>query len=191
MKPIRPICLGTLLMAMAISHATAAKKQQPLVYPFSEAKSILLLPVMDARHDKKAGVNLEKLRNDAVRHFQHDRYRLSKGAEADALTGLTTDDLKDATPELIGRLGETGDRWVMVICLDDISSKITFGSTGNAEVTGFLFDKQLGKLAWTNKGIGQAGQGGLLGMAIKPAMKGEALSAALARLLATIPSQPK
>ena len=80
---------------------------------------------------------------------------------------------------------------MLVVCLDDLASKITFGSTGNAEVSGFLFDKEKGELVWAGKGVGQAGQGGLMGMTMVGMMKGEAIGSALYNLLSGIPNRPK
>jgi hypothetical protein len=191
MMNTRSLRFVALLGALAAAPVWAGKKAEPLSYPFSEAQEIVLLPIVDARHDTQKSFNLEKLRQDAMKRLKRSRYRVSRGATPDALQGMNTDDLKEAGADLIAHLSAADDRWVMVLCLDDVSSKITFGSSGNAEMTGFLFDRKAGKLAWTNKGVGQAGQGGLMGMAMKGMMKGEALSDALNRLLASIPSQPK
>ena len=79
----------------------------------------------------------------------------------------------------------------MVVCLDDVTSRMTFGSTGNAELSGYLYDKQDGKLVWQDKGIGQAGQGGLAGMMLKGTMKGQALNIATGNLMRSVPKRPK
>src|ERR1035438_2515076 len=144
-KRLFPLPALLLTAAVVVGSAAARKPAPPLVYPFLEAKTITLLPLMDGRHDKKASVNLENLRNDAVKRLEHNRYKVTRGPQAEALSGLTADDLKDATPDLIQRLGSGEDRWVLVICINDVSSKVTFGSVGNAEMAGFLFDRQLGK----------------------------------------------
>jgi len=44
---------------------------------------------------------------------------------------------------------------------------------------GALFDRQKGKLVWRAVGTAQAGQGGLLGMAMKGAMTDEAIGEAV------------
>jgi hypothetical protein len=36
---------------------------------------------------------------------------------------------------------------------------MVFGSTGNAELSGGLLDKESSELIWKGKGVGQAGQG--------------------------------
>ena len=77
----------------------------------------------------------------------------------------------------------------MVLSLVDVKSKLTFGSTGNAEVAGVMYDKESGTITWRDKGIGQVGQGGLIGMAFKGMMANSAISAALHNLLSSFPAQ--
>ena len=163
----------------------------PLAYPFADTKTVSLVPIVDARDDKKASVNFDKLQEKAQKILENKGYEVTLAEASDALSGVNTDDLKEATPDFVRGLGSPRDRWVMVLCLNDVASKMTFGSTGNAEMTGFLFDKQSGKLAWSNKGIGQAGQGGLAGMMMKGMMKGEALAGALWHVLSSVPPQPR
>lgn len=189
-RPIRPAALF-LAAALVAGSAFARKPAPQLVYPFSEAQTISIAPVVDARSGDRGKLDLESLRKNAIKGLQHRGYRVSGGPPTEGLAGMNADDLKEAAPDLVRRLGAPQDRWVMILCINDVSSKMTFGSTGNAEMTGILFDKQSGKVAWTNKGIGQAGQGGLMGMAMKGMMKEEALSAAIAQLLASFPKQPK
>jgi len=93
-------------------------------------------------------------------------------------------------------LGPADARWVMVVCLRDVMSKMARtgifpGSAGNAEMSGYLFDKESGELIWKGKAVGQSGQGGLLGVAIKGTMKGAALNAALSSLFSSMPTRPK
>jgi hypothetical protein len=91
----------------------------------------------------------------------------------------------------VRKLGPAEARWVMVVSLGDVTSKVTFGSTGNAEVSGYVYDKQDGKLIWKEKGVGQAGQGGLVGMMMKGMMKSAALNSAIDNLMRSVPKRPK
>jgi len=75
----------------------------------------------------------------------------------------------------------------MVILLIDVNTKLTFGSTGTAEVAGFLYDVESEKMIWRDKGIGKAGQGGLVGMLMKGMMDEQAISMANYNLVASIP----
>ena len=109
----------------------------------------------------------------------------------DGIEQILEDDLREADGEWIKRLGPAKSRWVMVLMLVDVTTKLTFGSTGNAEVAGFLYDKETGTLVWRDKGIGKAGQGGLIGMCMKGMMDEAAISNAMNNLLASIPESPE
>ena len=133
---------------------------------------------------------MEKSQN-LFKNLKKKRYEVQKGPGGDTPADLREDDLKDATPELIDRLGPEGARWVLVVVLGDLESRITFGNVANAAVTSFLFDTQERRLVWMDKGVGQSGSGGLAGMMFKGMDKGIALSSALKASLASIPNRPK
>jgi hypothetical protein len=155
-------------------------------------RNISVLPVVDARAGAKAGVNLEKLQGGVVSVLTKAlRYPASAVGASGLAAQVAEEDLQSALPAYIRKLGPADERWVMVVCLEDVASKLTFGSTGNAEVSGYLFDKDSGSVVWSGKGVGQAGQGGLMGMAMKGAMKGAALDAAIRNLLGGVPRRPK
>ena len=61
--------------------------------------------------------------------------------------------------------------WLLIMALIDSNSRLTFGSTGNAEVAGFLVDQQCHQLIWRNRKVQQTGQGGLIGMTMKGMME--------------------
>jgi hypothetical protein len=134
---------------------------------------------------------MEKLQESVVGGLKKKNYSVNAASSPGNAGEIAIEDVESATPPYVKKLGPAADRWVMVVFLDDIASKMTFGSTGNAELSGYLFDKESGELIWRGKGVGQAGQGGLMGMTMKGMMKGEALGAAIANLLAGIPKLPK
>jgi len=76
---------------------------------------------------------------------------------------LTEADLAKPEAEWVRTLGPVSARWVMIATVDDLMRKVTFGTSANSEVSAYLFDKQVGRCVWRNKGVGRAGQGGLIG----------------------------
>lgn len=182
------------LLLTAICSVDGVAKKRPVIPPdpkFMAIQNISVLPIVDARAGKKASVNMEKLQNSAVKALKKRRYPVSAASSSGEAGPIAEEDLQSAKPAYTKKLGPADARWVMVICLGDVASKITFGSTGNAEVSGYLFDKESDELVWKGKGVGQAGQGGLAGMAMKGMMKGEAISAAVYNLFTGIPTRPK
>lgn len=150
---------------------------------------ILMLPPVDARIDKKIEVNFDKqLRDEATKLVAKKGYQIAASPTTDGPADITEDELRTADGEWIKRLGPPEARWVMIVSLIDVTTNLTFGSTGNAEVEGFLYDKEQGTLVWRDKGIGQVGQGGLLGMALISMMDDEAISCALSKLFESLPA---
>lgn len=182
------------LLLTAICGVESAAKKPPKVPPdpkFMAIQNISVLPIVDARAGQKASVNMEKLQSSAVNALKKKRYPVSAASNSGEAGQIVEEDVQGAKPAYIKKLGPADARWVMIVCLGDVASKITFGSTGNAEVSGYLFDKESGELVWKGKGVGQAGQGGLAGMMMKGMMKGEAISAAVYNLFSGMPTRPK
>jgi hypothetical protein len=180
------------LMLCVLSLSCFGKRHAPPPdLRFVAIDRVVILPVVDARAGKRDHVNLESLRKSAMNRLKRKNYAVDQTENKGTAGDIIEEDLNDAKPEWIKRLGPQQARWVMVVGLSEAHSKITFGSTGNAEVIGFLFDKQDGSVLWKGTGIGQAGQGGLMGMAMKGMMTGAALDSAMANLLIGIPKLPK
>lgn len=106
----------------------------------------------------------------------------------DATLALTEEEeVKELTQERLRSLGPENERFVLVVFLTDWSSRITFGSTCNMELSGYLIDKKVGRVVWHGKGTGAAGQGGLAGMLFKRWNDKDAVQYSVANLLAGFP----
>ncbi len=92
--------------------------------------------------------------------------------------------LEPALPSFNPKLPQ---RWILICCLIDSYSKLTLGSTGNAEMSAYLIDTQTGNILWKQNATGQIGQGGLLGMAMKGLMEESAIETAVPNLMKTLP----
>jgi hypothetical protein len=185
-----------LLTSVLFVDASAAKnkhKNVPLDPKLAGIQSITILPTVDLRSGKKDSVDLAKIGKRALNVLKKKNYPAVQADSTGAAGEIAEEDLNDSKTEWIKRLGPPSDRWIMVACLYDVHSKLTKfpGSTGNAELGGYLFDKETGRVIWNGKGVGQAGQGGLYGMMLKGTMKGAALDTAVNNLLSSIPKRPK
>jgi len=188
----RYVYMFLLLSTVFVASGCAATLRQPILlepgFQFSSVEHIGVLPPVDARVEKKNRVDLPRQINRPAMSILSKRgYQVTAVQDTGEVGEITEEDLKEAKPEWVNRLGPPTTRWVMVLCLADLRTKLTFGSTGNAEVTGYLFDKAVGKLVWKDKGVGQVGQGGLLGMAMKSTMDDSALGVAVSNVFATVP----
>lgn len=185
------LSLCALMLCVLQINCFAKRNKLPPDPRFVAIDQIVILPVVDTRPGKKDNVNLQSLRKSAMNNLKRKNYAVDQTDNKGTAGDILEEDLNDAKPEWIKRLGPQQARWVMVVGLSEAHSKITFGSTGNAEVIGFLFDKQDGSVLWKGTGIGQAGQGGLMGMAMKGMMTGAALDNAMRNLLSGIPKLSK
>lgn len=154
---------------------------------------ITVVTPFDGRIDKATEVNFdEQLADASVKKLTERGYPTTLSDRDNGLGSMTSEDLAEPDANWVRGLGPPDARWVMVVSLVDVtSSMVFFGSTGSAEVAGYLYDKKDGTVVWRDKGAAQIGQGGLIGMALKSAMDDEAISESLNRLFASFPERTK
>lgn len=182
--------------AVALTPACAVPMKQAIhlapAFQPPAVGEIRVLPVVDARVDKQQKTDIEKhVRGAAVKTLEKKGYRATSTDDRGAAGEIAEEDLKSSDASWVKQLGPSDARFVMVLAVLDIKTKLTFGSTGNAEVSGVLYDKTAGVALWRDKGIGQAGQGGLAGMLFKGTMDESAVSAAMFNLFASLPGKKK
>ena len=147
-----------------------------------------LLPALDHRIDKSKELKLDDWLAEPARRTLAERGYSAVVMEDRALVEhITRDDLEAPDANWVGSLGPPSGRWIMLLVLEDSVAKTTFGSSGSAEMTGYLFDRQNGILVWKNKETGQFGQGGLIGMAMKGMMERSAIEMAAMQLFQGLP----
>jgi len=187
--------IGIISLVIALLGSCAFTKTAILMdssFNTASSKQIFLYPPIDSRIDKKIDINLDNhLQKAAYKDLTKKGYKVVLVANAETTTQIIDEDLKTPDPNWIGHLKPDDAHIIMVIELVDLQTKLTFGSTGNAEISGYIFDKDSKKMIWHDKGIGQVGQGGLIGMAEKGMMASNAINAAMFSLLSSIPKRPK
>ncbi|TNE57490.1 MAG: hypothetical protein EP344_11085 [Bacteroidetes bacterium] len=188
-----PAALAALYLAFTFTACTP-RMVPPLFVDETFAKTpvtepIYLLPVVDLRVDKSKDL---KLNDNALKRLSPTFEKRGYGAlrpltDRALVESLIEDDFTHPDPEILSSLGPENSRWLFCPLLHDLKSKITFGSTANAEISGYLIDKERGTIVWRHKGVGQAGQGGVLGMAMKGVIEEEAVNSAFLSLAAAVP----
>ena len=186
--------VGACSAALAVTGCAGPKQalyRNP-TFDAAAVSQVALLPIVDSRVDKGEAVDLEKGVREPIKSAIEKRGHSVQFAAGFGEVGTVADvDLQSPDAAWIRKLGTPEERYVMVVMLVDLRSKLTFGSTGNAELSGYLFDRAEGVMLWHDKGIGRAGQGGLLGMAFKGTMAGEALDKAVDDLASSFPEHRK
>ena len=169
----------------------APSKEAIYVDPnFPQIDKITLLPAIDARIDTSIEVDMNgQIRERGLDKLEDKGYQCTLSENTGDAKLITEELLKSGDSSWIKQLGPADARWPMVLMLIDVSSNISFGSSGNAEVEGFLFDKDTGKIVWRDKGIGKVGQGGLLGLVLSSDMDEEAIGEAMKNLMLSFPEK--
>ena len=185
--------LFILLPALIIIGCVATKQPIFLSSTFDQQSigNILVFPTVDMRFNKEPEFpKLDNWIQGVVKDkLSSQKYTFTLGSDSSIIDNITEEDLQEVDAEWIRNLGPSSSRWVMVVVFLDARSKLTFGSTGNAEVAGYLFDKKNGSMLWRDKGIGKVGQGGLLGMLMKGTMLGDAIKKATKDLMKSFPKK--
>ena len=150
---------------------------------------VALAPVLDMRIDKGAELDLDATVHKIAKQLMTERgYAVTSFADRSLVSALQALSTREAMePAVKDFVIPNGPRHVLVLGLIDAYSKLTFGSTGNAEMVGYLVDQQRREVVWSNKAVGQVGAGGLLGMAMKGGMTSAAIGITTAKLVESIP----
>lgn len=156
----------------------------------ASVQNIAVLPVLDARLDRTEEINIERfILKPAAKKIRGRGYQSGTLSTWGAFPINHIEQVKRITPEQVRQLGPQTIQYVFLVALMDVKSEMGFGSSGNAEVAAWLFDKQTGTAVWYDKGIGQYGQGGLAGMMVKGLMGEAAVESAMSDLFRAFPSR--
>lgn len=162
---------------------------------------LVILAVVDLRKDISVEVSAETLEGMIVSspnalaspspwRFERRGYKNVRFRRNWRLRNVSQDVLAEPSSEWIRSLGQSGDRWVMVITLEDLSSAKTFGTAVQSTCSGYLFDKQQGKLVWRHTNTAEAGVGGLTGLAGRGPMERGIPKDCVTGLVRELPARP-
>jgi hypothetical protein len=191
---LREIALICFLFVALMSGCATTKPADFVMTGFdcTTVDSVAVLPVLDHRIDQSKQLKLDDwILPVAEKSLKKLGYVCSIELDRSLLSNISQDALEAPTGNFIASLPPANARWILVLSLDDSSSKMTFGSTGNAEMSGYLFDKENAQLTWRNKELGRMGQGGLIGMMMKGMMERGAIEQAAVQMFQTLPNRKK
>lgn len=180
------IILGLMLLSGCVTM------QRPLYlhnnYVNNSIQNISILKAIDGRTDTK--VKLDMLSDVSIpisKSITKKGYNVNVIKDIPKAENLLEIDVREGDPEFYGSFASYG-KYILFPVLIDCTSKLTFGSTGNAEVAVYLIDTENKCLVWRDKGIGKTGQGGLIGMAMVSAMAKGALDLANKKVVKNLPN---
>ena len=187
-----------LLLASGCASTPVALKQADYLDPGfnrAEVDRIYLYPPIDCRVGKKGKkLNLDKVvYYHALNFLEQWNYRVAVTGDKAVSNELgqvpTAEGIAIALP---GLNIDSDKRWIMFFALLDSYHKVGFGSTGNAELVGFLYDNKEKKIVWRNKGEGQSGEiwNGLTSLYMAKEHERLAAQKAVAGILEAFPHDP-
>jgi len=188
---IAMLCVAFFLLFISGCATTAKTKPADFMasnFNYKTQQVISVLPVLDHRIDQSKQLSLDDWILPMAEDFLKKRgYYYSIHRERSLVLNISSDALESPTKEFITSLKPASSNLVLIFVLEDSTSKMTFGSSGNAEMSGYLFDKVDANLIWRDKEVAQVGQGGLAGMLIKKWMEEGAVQQAAMKVLQTLP----
>ncbi len=167
----------------------------PALYMKSEfeqlgVNKIYLLPTVDLRLDTSKQLKTDKWVHNVMRkQLKQKKYQSHSLSNRALIADITEENLMDDQPSWLSTIELDEARWILLPILHDVSTKATFGSTGNAEMSAMLFDRNKQVLIWRHKTASKVGQGGLIGLAMKGAMAQSAIEMASLRLAQALPKR--
>lgn len=186
---------GLIFFLMIFLTGCATTLYKPLYlhkdYYNNELKEITVLLAIDERVDRSTNLDMfKKVTNPIAKSLRKKKYEVNAIQNCPEIMNTLEIDITDADSTFYNSFRKYG-RFVVFPILLDCSASLTFGSTGNAELSVYLIDTEKKCLVWKEKGVGSAGQGGLLGMAMVGTMASEALFYAIINTMGSIPEMGK
>ena len=122
---------------------------------------VYLLPVVDARVDKKSKTKINKIvQKRAALWLKSKHYKLQILTDTNIIADITFEDLREPRADWVTKIGPPQARWVMIFAIEELKKKVTLGAAANAEMTLTILDKQAGIVVWRDKTLGQFGMAG-------------------------------
>jgi hypothetical protein len=160
------LCVGA---AHVLGGCATVSPPDFLAAGFTPAKvdSLCVLPVADHRIDQSRQLNLDGwVIKEVEKQLKRKGYSYTIRKDRSLVENASRDALETPTPEWISDLGPPGSTYVLMLVLEEASTKLTFGKTGQSEIAGYLFDKSNRQVVWRKKQMERMGGGGLIGMAM-------------------------
>jgi hypothetical protein len=131
---------------------------------------ITVLPAVDLRKERSIAISREMLHEMMIvwglmpSRLERIGYPEIDYLPVSAAAAIAADDIAEARPQWIGKLGLPSDRWILLVTLDDFVSAEAYGMALSAKCSGYLFSKDAGKIAWRHRIAVEGSAPGLIGM---------------------------
>lgn len=190
------VCAVLCVFAFAVLNGCSTVPKMPIkLDPNFASKgidTIVLMPIVDRRIDKKCKVDFEKtLRMPAKKILARKGYNVIMPAAFNDGGTITADNVGEMNVSELSNLGPANERAILVIYVDDVLDEyVVVAYSYKIEATGSLIEKKERVELWRDKGIGKSGQGGLISGPLSFVYQCEANDMCLNDMLCTLPKNP-
>lgn len=192
-KTVSMLVLIVFISFISSGCATVQKLPIKLDPHFKERgiDTIVLMPVIDRRVDKKTKFDFEKdIRIPAQKALGKKGYTVIMANTFSEDASITPEQVAEMNVEELSILGPKDTRALLYIYVEDIMEEyIVLAYTFKIEATGSLIEKTEKLELWRDKGIGAYGQGGLISGVFSGMDKQVAISQCLDNMLVTLPKR--
>jgi len=166
-------------------------KTKPPLFLHSEFKDrgvdeVTFLPVVDLREVEKPRNGDGFARRMVKGGLEVRNYTVAIAKDFGGAAAPTQADLAKPAPVWISGLGPAKSRWLLLVTIVRLERHVTVGAKAEAEIHGYLFDKEKGELLWEGEGSGKAA----LGLFLTALVEGTALEEAAGDLMRGFPVKP-
>lgn len=153
--------------------------------------TITLLPVVDRRMDRSVSTTPEDLLGSRVKKaVEKLGYEVNTPGVFSPTAEIPNEEIAEMDVTELATLGPEDAKVLLIVFLDDASSKTALGYSFKIEATAILLNKRTQSILWKDKGIGTSGQGGLVGCLMAPMIKSGSTDTCVRSVLASFPKHP-
>lgn len=190
------ICAVVCIVGVFLLNGCSTVPKMPIKldpgYNSKNIDTIVLMPVVDRRVNKKSKIDLEKaIRIPAKKILMKKGYNVLTPSSFSDGTAITAENVGEMNVDELSNLGPNNEKALLFMYVDDIlDDYIVLAYTYKVEATGSLIDKKDRVELWRDKGIGSSGQGGLISGVLAGVYQYEATSMCLNDMFCTLPKCP-
>lgn len=194
MMRIAVVCI--VMAGLVLSSGCSTVPKMPIKldpsYSTKGIDTIVLMPVIDRRVDKKSKLDVENVIRIPVKKILVKKgYDVVMPSSFSETGSISADNVAEMNTDELSGLGPDNTRALLYIYVDDVlDDYIVLAYSYKIEATGSLIDKNDRIELWRDKGIGTSGQGGLISGVLAGLYQASAVSICLDDMFCTLPKCP-
>jgi hypothetical protein len=155
-------------------------------------KSITIMPIVDRRADKSFELDAEDIIDEAKSVLEKKGYAVKVADSFKPGETISNEGILEMESAELASLGAQDAQYLLYVYIEDaVSSYKVMAHTFKIEATASLLSKERKSEIWRDKGLGQAGQGGLISGLVKGLNEGAGVEICMRNMLESLPVTQK